>query len=91
MQRAWGGGAAVYWLYIHGFVIEPRTTSPGMAPPTVSWALPHQSLRKCPTARTEGSFFQMTLACVDSQEASEILVVRIQLLVTTVFLLFRMQ
>jgi hypothetical protein len=23
------------------FLIEPRTTSPGMAPPTISWAFPH--------------------------------------------------
>jgi hypothetical protein len=28
------------------FLIEPRTTCPGMAPPTMGWALPHQSLIK---------------------------------------------
>ena len=28
------------------FLIEPRTTSPGMAPLTMGWALPDQSLRK---------------------------------------------
>ena len=28
------------------FLIEPRTTSLGMAPPTMGWALPHQSLIK---------------------------------------------
>jgi hypothetical protein len=27
-------------------LIEPRTTSPEMATPTVGWALPHQSLTK---------------------------------------------
>ena len=27
-------------------LIEPRTSSPGMAPPTMGWALPQQSLRK---------------------------------------------
>jgi len=26
------------------FLIDPRTTSPGTAPPRVGWALPHQSL-----------------------------------------------
>jgi len=28
------------------FLIEPRTTSPGMAPPTMGWTLPHWSLIK---------------------------------------------
>jgi hypothetical protein len=28
------------------FLIEPRTTSPGLAPPTMGWALPHQSIIK---------------------------------------------
>ena len=28
------------------FLIEPRTTSPGIAPPPVGWALPRQSLIK---------------------------------------------
>jgi hypothetical protein len=28
------------------FLIEPRTTSPGMAPPTMGSALPHRSLLK---------------------------------------------
>jgi hypothetical protein len=33
------------------FLIEPRTTSPGMAPPTMGWALPHQTLiMKMPTS-----------------------------------------
>ena len=31
------------------FLIEPRTTNPGIALPTMAGALPHQSLRKCPT------------------------------------------
>jgi hypothetical protein len=26
------------------FLIEPRSMGPGMAPPTVSWALPHKSI-----------------------------------------------
>jgi hypothetical protein len=31
------------------FLIKPRTTSPGMAPPTIGWALPHQSpIKKIP-------------------------------------------
>ena len=28
------------------FLIEPRTTSPGMAPLTMGWALPYQSIMK---------------------------------------------
>lgn len=28
------------------FLIKPRTTSPGIAPPTMDWALPHQPLVK---------------------------------------------
>jgi hypothetical protein len=50
------------------FLIEARIISPGMAPPTMGWAVPHQ-LRKFPTAglmeaffSIELSFFQMTLA-----------------------------
>jgi hypothetical protein len=41
MQRPWRGAA--YWLAPQGFLIEPRTTSPGMAPPTMGGALSHQS------------------------------------------------
>jgi hypothetical protein len=43
MQKAWRGAA--YWLVSHVLLIclliEFRTTNPGMAPPTVGWALPH--------------------------------------------------
>ena len=32
------------------FLIEPKATSPGMAPPTMGWTLSHQSLiKKCAT------------------------------------------
>jgi hypothetical protein len=48
MQRPWRGAA--YWVASLGFLsllfIEPRTTSLGMAPPTMGWALSHQSLIK---------------------------------------------
>ena len=37
------------------FLKEPRTTSPGMAPPKVGWALPHQSLSKKITYRLANS------------------------------------
>jgi hypothetical protein len=33
--------AAVYWLSPHGFHIEPRTTSPEMASPTMGLAIDH--------------------------------------------------
>ena len=40
------------------FLIEPRSTSPGMAPPTKDWALPvHHCLRKCLTAGSSGDIF----------------------------------
>jgi hypothetical protein len=48
MQRPWRNAA--YWLAPHGLLIllstKPRTTSPGVVPPTMDWALPHQSLIK---------------------------------------------
>jgi len=55
------------------FPVEPRTTSPAMVPPTVGWALPHQSLIKKISYRLAySSIFsievlsiQMTLACVE--------------------------
>lgn len=45
-QRTWR--RAAHWLPLHGlliacFLIAARTTSPGVAPPTVSWLLPHLS------------------------------------------------
>jgi hypothetical protein len=55
------------------FLIEPKTTSPGMAPPTVGWALPPWSLteKKCLTAGSHGGissreapFSVITPACV---------------------------
>jgi len=44
------------------FLIEPRTSSPGLAPPTMGCALPHQSLIKSlphrlPTAGYYGGIF----------------------------------
>lgn len=42
MQRLWSG--ANYWLAPMScsvcFLIEPRTTSRGVAPPTIGWGLP---------------------------------------------------
>lgn len=38
------------------FLIEPRTTSPEMAPLTMGWAINYQ-LRKCPTAGSYGVIF----------------------------------
>jgi len=46
-ERPWKGVA--YWLAPHGFLsfpIELRTNNPGMALPTMGWALLHQSLHK---------------------------------------------
>ena len=56
MQRPWR--AAAYWLALHGFsaclLREPRTTNPGMAPPTMGWVLLHQSLiKKIPYGRDQ--------------------------------------
>jgi hypothetical protein len=51
--RSWCGGHGRVLLTVlllmacsAYFHIDPRTTSPGMAPPTMHWALPHQSLIK---------------------------------------------
>lgn len=54
------------------FLMEPRITSPGMAPTTMSWALPHQSpVKKLPYSlllwghsHSWGSSSQMNLACI---------------------------
>ena len=59
-------------IFVVCFLTEPRTISPGVAPPTVVRALTHQSLiRKCPTTQSCGSIFsngvsssQMMPACV---------------------------
>ena len=51
---------AAYWLAPCGlacFLIELRTPCPGMAPATMVWALVHQFLRKCSTARACGGIF----------------------------------
>ena len=43
----WASGDPAYWLAFHGLLslLSYRTqpASPGMAPPTMGWALPHQS------------------------------------------------
>ena len=51
LKRPWR--SAVYWLVPLAcsacFLTEPRTTSPWMAPPTMVWALSHQSpIKKMP-------------------------------------------
>jgi hypothetical protein len=35
-----------FMAYSASFLVEPRTTSPEVAPPTMGWTLPHQSLIK---------------------------------------------
>lgn len=48
MQRPWRN--TVYFLFSMAcsanFLIEPRPTCPGVAPPTISWVLPHQPPNK---------------------------------------------
>jgi hypothetical protein len=42
------------------FLIELRTTSPGMAPPTMCWAFPYQSLiRKMPCSQVIWNIFSV--------------------------------
>jgi hypothetical protein len=47
------------------FLTAPRTTSPGVVPPTVIWALPHRSTKKCttsyPQANLLGTFSQLII------------------------------
>ena len=77
MQKLWRGSA--YFLNPQGLLslifIKFRTTSPGMASPTVEWSL-HQSAKKkilhmlayrlilLKHILNCGSFFLMNLACV---------------------------
>ena len=63
-QRPWKNGA--YWLVHHVFslVFSPGPSiSPGVAPPTADWAIPHQSSRKCPidipTGQSDGGNFSV--------------------------------
>jgi hypothetical protein len=49
---------AAYWVAPHDWLSQlsyrTRTSSPGMAPPTMGWALSHHHLlRKCPTGLPE--------------------------------------
>jgi hypothetical protein len=85
IQRPWT--SAAYWLpppdLLSLLFTELRTTSSGMAPLTMDWALPHQSIIKkmhyrpigLPTARsyediftTEPLLFLMTLAFIKLTE-----------------------
>lgn len=51
-------------------LLSSRThmTSPGMAPPTMGWALPHQPLRKCLTTRSHRDIISMEVPL--SEDAS---------------------
>lgn len=59
MQRPWRD--VTYWLASPGLLslLSYRTQDhqPRMAPPTMDWALPHQSPRKCFTAGSYGGIF----------------------------------
>jgi len=57
---------AAYWLALMPcsacFLIKPRTSSPGMTPPTVDWVFPHRSLMKMPyrlVYRSYGGIFSV--------------------------------
>lgn len=78
-ERPWRNAA--YWLLPRAcsvcFLIATRTASHGMAPRTVSWALPRQS-RKCRTGLPTGDVFsvevtasQMTLIVPSSYDTSQ--------------------
>lgn len=82
-QRPWK--SATYCLALHGlfcFFIHPRSTCPEVAPSTMDWGLPHQSLIKkmlhrLPTAQSYGDSLsivvpssQITLTNKSSQEKS---------------------
>jgi hypothetical protein len=48
-----------YWLAFSGLLNLPSIeSSPGMAPPTMGWALPHQ-VRQCLMAGSLGGIFSM--------------------------------
>ena len=73
MQKPWRGAA--YWLAPHGLLrlLLPRITSPGMAPPTIDWALPYQSSIKkmltLPTAHSYGGIFSIEAPCSEMTSA----------------------
>ena len=55
---------AFYWLTQPALIKASRTTSPDMAPPTVSWTLPHQLLIKkmlidLPIGQCDGDISQL--------------------------------
>lgn len=73
-QKQVGGGKDLFHSHFC-VAIEPRIISPEVAQPTIYWALPLQSLRKCstdlPAAQSYGAIFsinvpflKVTLACV---------------------------
>jgi hypothetical protein len=73
MQRPWRD--VIYWLFslaCSAFLIEPRTTSWGMAPPTMGPCTLDHWLRKCLTAASHGGissreapFSVIAPACVE--------------------------
>jgi len=58
-QRLWSGTAHRLAPHVLLSLLSYRTqtTTLGMMPLTVGWALPHKSLRKCPTAGSYGRMF----------------------------------
>ena len=46
MQKTWPGAGLTFMSCSACFLREARTVIPGVAPPTVGWALPRQSLIK---------------------------------------------
>jgi hypothetical protein len=66
MQRPWRGAAC--WLVPHGFLIEPRTTSPGVTSLTIGWALllPNWPLvEKMPYSLSWGHFLNKSSSLSD--------------------------
>jgi hypothetical protein len=73
--RGHAGGAA-YWRdshsLIHCSLMEPRTISPGMAPPTVDWALPNQSVIKKMSRRLASSLiFHRSIFSVENLSSDD--------------------
>jgi hypothetical protein len=54
------------------FLIEPRTISPRMELPTIHWALPNQSLRRCLTTGSHGDIFSIKVLSFQITVHSEI-------------------
>lgn len=78
-DRRWhrGHGRVACWLAPHSLLsllsYRTRMTSPGMAPPTTSWNLPHQSLiKKSPYSQSDVGIFSVDSLLSDNSTLGQV-------------------